>query len=177
MNGLEDEFSVAVCSLTPERIDVLRAAGVHEGAIFHDPLMVGMAPIEAHRGGLFDITDDGDLAVLLPVGEWDGLNWVLDDIVAFYLDRPDRWWRRRGDADVLGTVNGFEIEPRRLHKTPLDWLKSEGAGVCILDHRRDPLDLLLGAGPLVADQSIQTKLRTLAVKAAVARTKDIFQHG
>ncbi len=177
MIGLEAEFSRAVCSLTPERIDMLRGAGVHERAIFHDPLLVGMAPIETHRGGLFDPVDDGDLAVLLPCGEHDGLNWHLDDVCAFHLDQPTRWWLRRGVADVLGRVNGFSIEPRRLSATPLEWLKDAGGCCCILDWRRDPLDLLLGAGRLVADRPIQTKLRTLAVKAAAARTKDLFQYG
>ncbi len=176
MIGLEDRFSQACCSLTPERLTALRGAGVLEAA-FQDPLMVGMAPIQTHKGGLFDPVDDGDLAVLLPVGEWDGLNWRLEDIVAFHLDRPERWWCRRGSAEVLGVVDGFFVEPRRLHATPLNWLIDEGQGICILNWRRDPLDLLLSAGPIEADQPIQTKLRTLAVKATAARVKDMFQYG
>ena len=68
----------------------------------------------------------------------------------------------------------------RLHPstaTPLNWLIDEGRGLCILDWRRDPLGLLLGAGAIEADQLIQTKLRTLAVKATAARVKDMFQYG
>ncbi len=176
MIGLE--FSAAVCSLTPERIDVLRAAGVHEGAIFHDPLMVGMAPIQTHRSGLFDLDATGDRwAALLPCGEHDGLNWQLEDIVAFFPDQPARWWRRRGAGVVLGALNAFSVDPQRLHQRPLDWLNDAGRGLCIIDWSRNPLNLLLGAGHLVADLPIQTKLRALAVKAAAARTKELFQHG
>ncbi len=163
--GLEDAFSRACCSLTPDRLRALRRAGVPEAALFN-PLMVGVAPISPHRGGLFDIVDDGDLAILVPAGEHNGLNWQLEDIVAFRLDRPERWWRRRGVADVLGRVDGFSVEPRRLHRHPLDWLKDAGHGLCVLNWKLDPVDLLMGAGRLVADQHIAKKLRAAVHRAA-----------
>ena len=129
MIAIEDEFSAAVCSLTPARVNVLRGAGIPERAIFHDPLLVGMAPIQRHKGGLYDLDATADAwAVLLPCGIWDGLNWRLEDIVAFHLGKPERWWCRRGTADVLGVVNGFFVESRRLHRRPIDWLKDEGRG-------------------------------------------------
>ena len=87
MIALDEEFSSAVCNIDPGRIAALRAAGVPDKAFAAH--LVGMAPIEAHRGGLFDIADDGDLAVLLPVGEWDGRNGRLEDIVAFHPDTPE----------------------------------------------------------------------------------------
>ena len=111
------------------------------------------------------------------MGEWDGLNWILDDIVAFYPARPERWWLRRGHAEVLGAVNGFSIEPRRLHRRPIDWLIDEGRGLCILDWRRNPVDLLLGAGPLVADRFLENRLRKAAIKAAAAHVKDVVSYG
>jgi hypothetical protein len=138
--------------------------------------MVGMAPIETHRGGLFDIVDDGDLAVLVPAGEHDGLNWQLHDIVAFHLDKPERWWRQRGVADVLGRVDGFSVEPRRLHRHPLDWLKDAGHGLCVLNWKLDPVDLLMGAGRLVADQHIAKKLRAAVHRAAAASVGNLI-HG
>jgi hypothetical protein len=177
MIDLADEFSAAVCSLSPARIDVLRVAGIHERAIFHEPLMVGMAPIQTHQGGLFDLADAGDLAVLLPCGEWDGLNWCLHDICAFHLDQPERWWRRRGDADVLGIVNGLSVEPRRLHRHPLNWLRDAGRGLVVLDWAADPVDLLMGAGQLAADHTLLSKLRKTAIKAATAHVNRMFCHG
>ncbi len=178
MIGLEDEFSAAVCSLTPERIEALRGAGIHEQAIFHDPLLVGMAPIQTHKGGLYDLGGAADVwAILLPCGVWDGLNWQLEDICAFRPDQPDKWYRRRESAAVLGVGDGFFVEPRRLHRRPIDWLKDVGTGLCILDWGRDPVGLLLGAGPLVADRFLENRLRKVAVRAAVAHVKDIVSYG
>jgi hypothetical protein len=174
MIALEDEFSAAVCNINSERLAALRAAGVPD-AVFGDHL-VGMAPIETHRGGLFDIVDDGDLAVLVPAGEHDGLNWQLHDIVAFHLDKPERWWRQRCVADVLGRVDGFSVEPRRLHRHPLDWLKDAGHGLCVLNWKLDPVDLLMGAGRLVADQHIAKKLRAAVHRAAAASVGNLI-HG
>ena len=177
MIDLTDEFSAAVCSLTPQRIDWLRGAGIHERAIFREPLLVGMAPIQVHRGGLYDLDATAtDWAILLPCGEWDGLNWALTDICAFFPNQPEKWLRRRGAADVLGAVHHFSIQPRRLHRRPLDWLCDEGRGICILDWKCDPLDLLAGAGPLRVDRSIQNKLRSVVIKAATARVRNIC-HG
>jgi hypothetical protein len=178
MIGLEDEFSKAVCSLTPERIDRLRAAGVHERAIFHTPLLVGMAPIQTHRGGLYDVDATAAAwAILLPCGEWDGLNWQLVDICAFHPDQPDKWYRRRGAADVLGVIDHFSMQPRRLHRRPIDWLVDEGRGLCVLDWGRNPVDLLRAAGPLMADRFLENRLRKVAVKAAAAHVKDLVSNG
>jgi hypothetical protein len=178
MIDLADEFSAAVCSMTPQRIDMLRGVGLCDAAIFHEPLLAGMAPIQTHSGGLYDVDDTAsDWAILLPCGEWDGLNWWLDDICAFFPAQPARWWRRRGIADVLGTLPyHFSIQPRRLHAQPLGWINDLGLGLCILDWGSDPLDLLLSAGPLKVDRSIQNKLRTVAIKAATARVRNIC-HG
>jgi hypothetical protein len=177
MIDLADEFSAAVCSLTPQRIEVLRAVGIHERAIFHEPLLVGTAPIQTHKGGLYDLdVTASEWAVVLPCGEWDGLNWALDDICAFFPNQPHRWFRRLGAADVLGVVERFSIKARRLHAQPLGWINDLGKGLCILDWGRDPLDLLLGAGALKADRSIQNKLLTVAINAATARVRTLC-HG
>ena len=170
MIGLEDEFSAVVCSLTPERIDVLRAAGVHDGAIFHDPLMVGMARIQTHRGGLYDIAADGDLAVLLPAGAWDGLNWQIDDLIAFKPAEPGRWWRRLGEVKILGSSNirTEPVFPLTLYDTPLSWLQAGARGVCVIDWRVDPEKF---TGPIVAEsRSLKARFEQRIQSAALAKS-------
>ena len=169
MIDVEDEFSQACCNINPERLAALRAAGVPD-AVYADHL-VGMAPIEPHRGGLFDIADVGVPAVLLPVGEWGGLNWKLKDLVAFYLNRPGRWWRRLGAVQVLGTENiaPEPVFPLRLYDTPLSWLQAGAAGVCVIDWRVDP-ERFLYAGPIEAEShSLKARLERRIQSAARAK--------
>jgi hypothetical protein len=169
---IHDEFSQAVCSLTPVRVRALRDAGIPES-----PHVVGVADITTGPGGHFDFHESGRLAVILPCGEWDGVDWVLEDLVAFHLDRPDRWWLRRGGATVLGVVNTFTIEPRTLHATPLDWLKAGACGLCILDWTGNPVDRLAGAGHLHAAQSLKEKLHAAAELAAAQSVRNLFYDG
>ena len=61
----------------------------------------------------------------------------LVDLVAVDVDRSDRFWRRRGEAVVLGNafleIAGQECEPVPVFKNPISWLRSGGAGIAILD--------------------------------------------
>jgi len=172
MTDLKTEFLEACCSITPVHLAALQAAGVPD-TTFSLP-MVGMTSIQTHSGGLFDIVDDGDLAVIVPVGEWDGLNWQLEDLIAFMLDDPTRWWRRLGAADVLGNVEGFTIEPKTLHLTPLDWLRAGGTGLVILDWSRDAIDLLQGAGPIAAAESLKNLVYAAAARSAARNVRNLF---
>ena len=177
MTDLQDEFADAVCSITPQRLDWLRAAGLPDEAIFAEPLMVGVGHVEIHTGGLFEPRDEGPLAVLVPAGTPTAIGWDLVDLVAFYLEQPENWWRRTGEGQVLGTLGRFSVEPQRLHSCPLDWLRDAGRGLCIVDWRRDPIDLLLGAGPLVAKRPLLTRLRAAVIDAAAARIEGIVRYG
>ncbi len=108
--------------------------------------MPGLAPIRPIRGGRFEFTEDGRAAVIIPA--YDTIPGLLDasaerhvehlvDLVAVDLDRPERHWRRRGEALVLGAayldIAAHEGEPVPVFKTPLSWLRSGGAGVVVLD--------------------------------------------
>lgn len=174
-DALADEFTTAVCSLTLARVAEMQAAGIPPKVISR--LICGMSPIETYRSGLFEIRDEGPPAVLLPCGIHDGLNWQLADLVAFYLDQPDRWWRRRGDAGVLGDLLHYSVKPRRLHLRPLDWLRDGGRGFSILDWAVDPVALLAGAGELVADRFLLKRLRKTAINSAVAQLDRMVSHG
>ena len=50
---------------------------------------------------------------------------------------PDRFWRRRGKALILGAayleIARQEGEPIPVFSTPLTWLRSGGAGIAVLD--------------------------------------------
>ena len=169
---LINEFSAACCNVTGEDLRALLAAGIPEAAL--DPLLFGLAPIETRQGGLFDIAEDGDKAVILPCGEWDFPTWLLDDLVAFRLDKPECWWRRTGAADLLGVVNLFTVEPRRLYSTPLEWVHHAGDGLCLLDWTCDPSRLLMGSGQLEADPALERKVLAAAVGAASQSVRTLF---
>ncbi len=85
----------------------------------------------------------------------------LLDLVAVDLDHPDRFWRRRGEALILGSayleIAGQEGEPVPVFKNPLTWLKSGGAGIAILDwdYARD---LLLDRELIAEDVDLGTRL-------------------
>ena len=61
----------------------------------------------------------------------------LVDLVAVDLNHPDRFWRRRGKALILGAayleIARQEGEPVPVFSTPLSWFRSGGAGVVVLD--------------------------------------------
>ena len=177
MTDLADEFATAVCSLTPQRIEWLRSAGIPDEAIFAEPLMVGASPVETYGGGFYEPRDEGPLAVLVPAGTPTAIGWDLVDIIAFHLERPERWWRRTGEGQVLGTMGRFSVEPQRLHSRPLDWLHDQGRGLCPLDWGHDPLDLLLGAGALTTDPRTLKKLRGRTQEEALRRVNRMFANG
>ncbi len=108
--------------------------------------MPGIASIKYTNDGRFEFTKDGLTAVVIPA--YDTIPGNLDanpeqhvghlvDLVAVDLDHPDRFWRRRGEALVLGSayldIAGQEGEPVPVFRNPMSWLRSGGAGVCILD--------------------------------------------
>ncbi len=118
--------------------------------------MPGIADIKPTDDGHFEFAEDGLTAVVIPA--YDTIPGNLDanpeqhvehlvDLVAVDLDQPDCFWRRRGDALVLGAayleIAGQEGEPVPVFKNPMSWLKSGGAGVVVLDWDW-ARDLLLG---------------------------------
>ena len=91
------------------------------------------ANIDTHRDGFFDYNPDGKSAVCLPVP---GLGGIMDDTVAWFTDKPTRWWLRRGIGVVLGMEEAeraeFMREPLHIFDTPADWLAGDGKGACVL---------------------------------------------
>ena len=106
----------------------------------------GIASIKPLRNGRFKFDDAGLEALILPVFDTiPGLVGAraerhveeLRDLVAVDVDHPDRYWRRRGKAVVLGNafleIAGQEFEPVPVFSTPVSWLRSSGAGIVVLD--------------------------------------------
>jgi len=132
--------------------------------------MPGLAPIRPTRDGRFEFVDDGLTAVIIPA--YDTIPGTLDanaerhvehllDLVAVDLDQPGRFWRRRGEALVLGSafldIAGHEGEPIPVFRNPLSWLRSGGGGIVVLDWDWVP-DLLLGFDLIAEDVELGNRL-------------------
>ena len=110
--------------------------------------MPGLANIRPTRDGRFEFTGGGDGAAAVIIPAYTTIPGLLVanaarhvahlvDLVAVDLDRPDKFWRRRGEALVLGVafleIAGQEGEPVPVFKTPMSWLRSGGAGIAVID--------------------------------------------
>jgi hypothetical protein len=97
--------------------------------------MVGVAFIEP-RGDFYKTADSGGLpAVLVPCLE----RGELLDLVAFGFARPERFWRRLGDAWALGAdriADHWPGQPIRVVRSPLAYLQAGADALCPLDWRR-----------------------------------------
>lgn len=92
----------------------------------------GVAPVADAGGGLFS-PGEGPQHLLLPVHD-DG---ELVDLVAFRANDPANWLVRTGHGWALGLDLGLEAHcrgnPVPLWATPLDWLRADCSGLCVLD--------------------------------------------
>lgn len=135
--------------------------------------MPGLARIKLADVGKFEFTENGLTALIIPC--YDTIPSLLDanperhveelrDLVAVDLDHPDHFWRRRGKAVLLGNafleIAGQECEPVPVFLTPLSWLRSGGAGVCILDWNY-ARDLLLDHELIAEDIEFGTRLEAV----------------
>ena len=108
--------------------------------------MPGLADIKPTRSDRFEFAEGGRPAIILPCydcipGQL-GANperhvEELRDLVAIDPDRPDKFWRRLGEAVILGNafleIAGQEIEPVPVFRNPLTWLRTGGTGIVVLD--------------------------------------------
>ena len=132
--------------------------------------MPGLADVKPTRDGRFEFTEDGRVAVIVPC--YDPIPGMLDanperhvehlvDLVAVDLDRPDWFWRRRGEALILGAayldLAAEYGEPLPVFSTPITWLKSGGAGIVILDWEWVP-ELLVGFELIAGDVDLGSRL-------------------
>ncbi len=157
--------------LTPEPLRVARLDGLPPDFWFGAGVP-GLAPVTATRGHRFVFTEAGEGAPAIIIPCYDCIAGMLDanperhveelrDLVAVDVDQPDRFWRRRGDAVVLGNayleIAGQECEPVPVFKNPLTWLTAGGAGIAILDWAY-VRDLLLDHELIAEDVELGTRL-------------------
>ncbi len=132
--------------------------------------MAGLANIKRTRNGRFVFAEGRKAALIVPAyhvipGGLDANPAAhvehLVDLVAVDVDHPDRFWRRRGDAVVLGNayleVAGQDLEPVPVYRNPLTWLRAGGAGIVVLDwdYARD---LLLDHDLIAEDVELGNRL-------------------
>ena len=132
--------------------------------------MPGLATIQPKRDGRFEFTEDGLPAFIVP--SYDTIPGNLDanperhvehllDLIAVDLDQPDKFWRRRGEALVLGSayldIASQEGEPVPVFRNPLTWLGSGGAGIVVLDWDW-AWHLLLGFDVIAEDVDLGNRL-------------------
>ncbi len=172
MADLDREFALTTDGVTPFVVKHLQRMGIPNRIIYGPRHHVGVADIITDSDGLFEFHDDGERALIVPEGvpEWPGWD-EIHDLIAFMPDNPSRWWRRRGDVDLLGVSN---ITPWRLaslviHETPLSWLQAGAAGICTVDWGFDPIARLAGAGHLEAETpAIKDRLERRIQEVALA---------
>lgn len=112
------------------------------------------ARVRVGASGLFE-WDGGEPHLILGVREFGD----LVDLVAVRSAAPDEWALLRGDGWVLGHDALFMAREGlasnlRVFGTPFEWMRGDGAGICVLDWTAHALGELRGLGPnitLIAD--------------------------
>ena len=106
MADLDYEFGLTTDSVTPLLVERLLRWGIPSKVVYGPRHLIGDGRIVTHSSGLFEFHDDGEPALIVPEGEPEWPGWAeIYDLVVFKPDNPGRWWRRRGDADLLGASN------------------------------------------------------------------------
>jgi hypothetical protein len=145
---LRQEAQGYVNNLRQKHFDRLNALGVSAARIIATGI-VGVAQIEVLAGDLWQPCEGGDEYLTVGVSEDDG----IVDILAFRPSDPDVWYLRRGSAWALGHDAIMEARGAwcdqesaiALTATPLDWLRGDMAGACIIDWTQDAVMTLRDA--------------------------------
>ncbi len=151
MNDLAEEFALATDGVSTLVLERFRQWGIPPRIIYGPRHHVGVAKIVTTSDGFFEFHDDGRWALIVPEGVPEVPGWdSIEDLVAFFPDEPGRWWRRRGDVNILSAYNQcpWQLSSLTIHEQPLTWLQAGCTGICILNWGFDP-NTLLGAGQLL----------------------------
>ena len=173
MTEIDREFDLTLDTLGPDWFARFAKMGIPTRVTFGLRSLYGVGRIIPNPSGFFEFHEDGTEALIVAEGAPDVPGWhFIEDLVAFIPDRPDRWWLRRGQVDLLG---GYNLRPHKLqdtclHANPLDWLRGGATGICIVNWRFDPDRLLYGAGKIItAGHELRRRLRARIVENALAR--------
>jgi hypothetical protein len=133
--------------------------------------VIASLPLKFQTNGLFDFGGD-TISIVVEIFADDDESTV--DLCGWPVNRPHAFATAIGKGSVMGAVNianptswafGEYLE---VHKTPLEWLKADCRGVCILDYRVAPYDLSQALGPILAqDERHAAELKWLLCKPPV----------
>ena len=154
MVDLDREFALTTDGVSPLVVKRFLQWGIPPRIIYGPRHHVGVARIVTTSDGFFEFHETGARAAIVPEGvpEWPAWD-EIHDLLAFMPDNPSRWWRRRGDVDLLGARNmtSWRLSPLVVHETPLSWLQGGADGVCVVNWAFDPIARLVAAGHLEAE--------------------------
>ena len=140
-----NEMDAAVEGVRQPHLERLKALGCLTGVArigaIHQPFGVGH--IRPCSDKLYEPDEAGMAAMIVPVcwpehfeafGEIVTL-WPMLDLIAFQTNRPATWYWRTGNGWALGghRLEDWRGEPVPVVATPLDWLRTGGEAVCVLD--------------------------------------------
>jgi len=127
------DLSLSATAIIPRRLKALGVPWATIAHMGHRHYFGGSVRVIAIDDGLYAPSDEGKPHLILPVFE-DG---ELVDLVAFTSEQPMAWLLRLGTGWSLGLIDGFERhsweDEVRLWASPLDWLRADRDGLCILD--------------------------------------------
>ena len=134
--NISRELSDLSLAASPLILRRLQALGVSRSTVAHmgdRHCFGGSARVIDIDDGLYAPSSEGMPHLILPVFEDGG----LVDLVAFSSEQPLAWLLRLGTGWSLGLIDGFERhsweDEVRLWASPLDWLRADRDGLCILD--------------------------------------------
>src|SRR5215469_11357030 len=133
---LFDEFASAAAAAGTREDAVLRSLGVSGDWLWSGPARYGVARISLMPSGLYEPSEEGERAAILPAVPLESGNEDVGDLIAFRPHDPGHWWVRAGNCPILNpdALLRAELlrEPLVLHATPLGWLRAGGVGAVIL---------------------------------------------
>lgn len=134
---LAAEWAAATAAVRQKHLDVLTNKHGIPAPVILDRLGVARVRVE---GDTYEPDDDGAEVVQvacfaspprLPDGRWRAPNEIID-LIAFRPAEPGRWWSRCGIIAALGEemLSDFSLDPVRVWREPLAWLRSGATGIC-----------------------------------------------
>ena len=166
---------------TLDGLEFLRRHGLDWECIARNAGCMVFASVDLLDNGLFDFCQhDGTPAAIIEALDRDCVTIV--DLVAWPLDRPGAFASMFGRACMLGLGQVYNPAtyylgaPCRLHRTPLDWLRADGEGACILNKNAAARHLIDAPGPFACDdiahgREVETLLQRLLANRVLVPSK------
>ena len=166
-------------AMTFNHTNRLRALGVQPFEAIAD-CVIGVAKVETMIGDMWQPIESGREFLTVAVREGS----ATTDIVAFDPRDATRWFLRKRGAWALGfdaieQARGSFVKSETmldLHMTPLDWLRADRTGVCVIDWTHEARATLLDC-PHIRVFSKRAELALKSVLYRPARVPQIIVKG